>query len=329
MTQQFRDEHLDALRDVLEDLRMSIGNDPFSLGDGSLMSREFHKLEDNLDRSVDDFINGRASLSDSLEHIAEQLILFIDNADALLSDENPCKEVVRRRLAYLKRSIARRPPQPTLTEVLRLILSESDPYDLKFSPWAAEVVAHLNKENPEWVRTIARLPSPLKQNLLSLAEQARSKTNSLESEFYQIEQEIAHWFNQSMERASGVYRRNAKGIALLIGFLTAILINADTLHMVDRLSRDHALRSTITQTQTQEAVSPLQNEVPLPIGWGEANRTAQQGNSRAWRIPILRPLLGWLITGIALSMGATFWFDLLSRVIRVRSTGEKPEGRDR
>lgn len=361
--QRFRDESLDALRDILEDLRMSLGDDPFSLGEGSLMEKEFKKLEANLDHSVSDFIGGRASLSASLNHIAEQLTLFIDNADALLSDENHCKEVIRRRLLYLKRGIARKHAEPTLTEVLRLIMVE-DPRNPRFSPWAAEVVEHLNRESPELVQTIATLPTPLKQNLLSLTHQARTKANSLEDEFRQLEREVAHWFNQSMERASGVYRRNAKGIALLIGFLVAVLINADTLHMIDRLSRDTLLRTTMTQaaqatrsttaptlptlpnsevtdaavptseparnmqtslTEVQDAVNQALDDVPLPIGWSEANRTVQQRDSQTWAVPILRPIIGWTITGVALSMGSTFWFDILSRVIRVRSTGDKPE----
>jgi hypothetical protein len=341
-TQKFRDENLDALRDILEDLRMSLGDDPFSLGEGSLLEKEFKKLETTLDDSVDDFISSRTSLSESLDHITEQLTRFIENADALLCEENHhCKEVIRRRLAYLKRGIIRKHPDPTITEVLRLIVAEEEPQNFRISPWAAEVVAHLNKENPEWVQTIATLPYPLKQSLLSLSQQARTKAKSMEDEFRQLEQEVATWFNQSMERASGVYRRNAKGIALLIGFLFAVLINADTLHMVDRLSTDNLLRATLTQAaqtrqttanpaasnlaEIQDAVSTMSGNTPLPLGWSETNRRAQQQNSQTWAVPLLRPLLGWLLTGVALSMGATFWFDLLSRVVKVRSTGNKPE----
>ena len=35
--------------------------------------------------------------------------------------------------------------------------------------------------------------------------------------------------------------------------------------------------------------------------------------------------LGWLLTAIAASFGAPFWFDLLKRVTTIRSTGSKPE----
>ena len=38
----------------------------------------------------------------------------------------------------------------------------------------------------------------------------------------------------------------------------------------------------------------------------------------AWALP------GWLLTGLAVSIGAPFWFDLLQKLLRVRATGVKP-----
>jgi hypothetical protein len=35
-------------------------------------------------------------------------------------------------------------------------------------------------------------------------------------------------------------------------------------------------------------------------------------------------IAGWLLTALAISMGASFWFDLLSKVIRLRAAGQKP-----
>jgi len=52
-------------------------------------------------------------------------------------------------------------------------------------------------------------------------------------------------------------------------------------------------------------------------GWGKA----------------LSMILGWLITALALSMGAPFWFDLLNKLMRLRSsvstsTTSQPKGKD-
>ena len=53
----------------------------------------------------------------------------------------------------------------------------------------------------------------------------------------------------------------------------------------------------------------------LPIGWPDP------AFAREWYMR----LLGWLITGFAISFGAPFWFDLLNRMMVVRSTVKPDE----
>jgi hypothetical protein len=36
-------------------------------------------------------------------------------------------------------------------------------------------------------------------------------------------------------------------------------------------------------------------------------------------------LLGWLVTAFAVSFGAPFWFDALSKLGSLRNTGTKPQ----
>jgi hypothetical protein len=155
--------------------------------------------------------------------------------------------------------------------------------------------------------------------------------------------EIEKWFERSMERATGVYKRNAKAVALLIGIATAISINADSFHIATRLAVDPILRNSITQTadrlvaesegdfsqnidQVQQAVNQALDEIPFPMGYGEVVVQQQLAAEQSWPIPFIpRRLLGWLVSGFAISMGSTFWFNLLKRVIDVRNTGGKPE----
>ena len=40
----------------------------------------------------------------------------------------------------------------------------------------------------------------------------------------------------------------------------------------------------------------------------------------------LAHLMGWFLTAAAVSLGAPFWFDQLSRVAKLRGTGRRPEG---
>ena len=38
-------------------------------------------------------------------------------------------------------------------------------------------------------------------------------------------------------------------------------------------------------------------------------------------------LVGWLLTALAASLGAPFWFDVLNKFISIRSVGKAPEER--
>jgi hypothetical protein len=68
-------------------------------------------------------------------------------------------------------------------------------------------------------------------------------------------------------------------------------------------------------------------KLSLPIGWldsGTDLRLIWPGNKwtdkGGWRDQLYWHWLGWLITALAVSLGAPFWFDLLNKVIVVRST---------
>jgi hypothetical protein len=62
-------------------------------------------------------------------------------------------------------------------------------------------------------------------------------------------------------------------------------------------------------------------ELSLPIGWS-LDPDDPRWPDDFWGFA--GKLFGLLVTWIALTMGAPFWFDLLGRVSRVRGTGSKP-----
>ena len=42
-------------------------------------------------------------------------------------------------------------------------------------------------------------------------------------------------------------------------------------------------------------------------------------------VPLLGQLTGWLLTALATSLGAQFWFNLMSEALKLRATGRKPD----
>jgi hypothetical protein len=65
----------------------------------------------------------------------------------------------------------------------------------------------------------------------------------------------------------------------------------------------------------------------IPLGW--------TGNAEKWPddpldfgVKALLKLLGLLMTAAAVTLGAPFWFDMLSKVARIRSAGAPPPATD-
>ncbi|MEB3279216.1 MAG: hypothetical protein VKK42_09895 [Lyngbya sp.] len=195
-----------------------------------------------------------------------------------------------------------------------------------------------------------------------LAVRAELKQNQFGSYLEALEAEIMNWFSQAMDRTSGVYKRQVKRKTLFLGFLFAVILNADTLNIATRLYKEPFLQVQLVQeinqfyqsqtspsadepvepseqqfssTPTQDLSRLIVNFSSLPMGWTRENLNEQfdlkqeitptTGELQAWEISfeIAQAILGWILTAIAISMGASFWFDLLKKIINVRNTGEQ------
>jgi beta-lactamase superfamily II metal-dependent hydrolase len=160
---------------------------------------------------------------------------------------------------------------------------------------------------------------------------------------------IERWFNDAMDRVSGWYKRRARILSLVVGLVVVVLFNADTLLIAKTLWSDDALRSAIVaqaEAATAEGPAPgagggtddlgeafdevtnsLQRveELQLPLGWsfqdGDPRWVSGHGAlavTGSW----LGKALGWLITAAAISLGAPFWFDLLSKLVPIKTAGK-------
>ena len=202
---------------------------------------------------------------------------------------------------------------------------------------------------------------------------------------------IETWFNDSMERVSGWYKRRTQLLLLIWAVIVTVATNADTLVIARTLWRDPALRQALVQraegyvanqprpgaapatlaadaappppdlppdqqaevdfaaasAQYDAAVADLA-ELQLPIGWDDPTPPAEgetslrlindigddwpgaiwePGGVERWMMVTNQHAIGWLLTILAVSMGAPFWFDTLNRIMTVRSGGKAPEER--
>ena len=152
---------------------------------------------------------------------------------------------------------------------------------------------------------------------------------------------IERSFDDVMDRASGWYKRRIQAILFAIALALVVGINADSYSIGQRLWKDDALRSAVV-AQANKTVAAGQapcvtsdpNKNPtteaaacvgevkalnLPLGWSRATSPHNLGDG-------LGKVIGLLVTAFALTLGAPFWFDLLSRVARLRGSGvpERP-----
>lgn len=305
-----------------------------------IIEKELNKLALSLDEIVLDFRTGKIPLNASLDRIAEKLDFYLKNCHLALTETGDSSgEIFLKRIKLIKqdifseneRKVLLATLKPTVAEVVQVITGNPFVY-AEFEKLFQDKDSH-----KKIAELIDSLPQSLKDSLNTLAERVKNGL-SIDEDINQLQTQIETWFERSMERASGVYKRNAKGVAILIGLVVAVAANADTFHIVGSLSRNSILRATITQNAEQlVAQNPALNaeefktridaevrksleEVPLPIGWNRVNQEQQLKES--WRIPYLKQFLGWLVSGLAISMGSSFWFDLLSKVINVRNTGK-------
>jgi len=143
------------------------------------------------------------------------------------------------------------------------------------------------------------------------------------------------WFDDSMERVSGWYKRRVHLILFVIATVVVVLLNADTLSAGRVLWRDDAVRAAVVKKAEAAANGKLSDvevenavkRLDLPLGWqlsfGDAP-TQLPNDVLAW----LAKLAGLALTIGAIMLGAPFWFDLLSKIVSVRGTGAPPPATD-
>lgn len=208
--------------------------------------------------------------------------------------------------------------------------------------------------------------------------------NDAGNDLERFQTSLGRWYEDAMERVSGLYKRKAQAAILLIALVVTVATNADSIRIGQALSSSAALRAALVaqaealandpsaeqrtllqRRQEQDAALPAdsaaaqEGEPPeiaasrmgeiramidslqtlgIPLGWELPAETRQRMDEAPWYgqpfvgawfygMEVLRNLPGLLVTMLALSLGAPFWFDVLNKVIHIRTAGRAPEER--
>jgi hypothetical protein len=147
---------------------------------------------------------------------------------------------------------------------------------------------------------------------------------------YQAQANVEDYFNESMERLSGWYKRRVQ--VFIFGFALAICIvlNVDTFAITSRLFIDPALRQALVTAAEQQPGFPATGDDPLAVANAVRQQIGQLGIPIGWQgapagpVEWIAKVLGLLVSTVAIAQGAPFWFDLLGKLLNVRMTGKKP-----
>jgi hypothetical protein len=195
-----------------------------------------------------------------------------------------------------------------------------------------------------------------------------SQVMTAEGDLARLRDNVAAWYDHVMDRVAGVYKRYLKWLSLAVGSVLAVVINADSLTVGEALWKDGTLRAEmggIVQTMVTSKLPPSEPgdtqaakckaEMERATAAGVSSQSPQGApaplplscviSSLGYAESQLRPVpIGWqhppeprdwpaklaglLITALALSLGAPFWFDLLSTFVNLRGAGPKPQRSD-
>ena len=147
---------------------------------------------------------------------------------------------------------------------------------------------------------------------------------------------IEDWFNSTMERISGWYKRNIQTVILVLALAIVLVANVDTLMLANHFAQDSSLRTTYVASAEKlsgssiptsnvsfnDTVYAIEQLRMMPLDWTkEPCNPFYPSCGGDW---LLKKIFGLIITVFALSLGAPFWFDILNKLMNLRGTGKKP-----
>jgi hypothetical protein len=166
---------------------------------------------------------------------------------------------------------------------------------------------------------------------------------------------IGSWYDARMASLTVWYRKRSRFVGFVLAFLVVLGFNVDAVDLPRELWQNEAIRSALvavaetseldlaacTDKSTTEDVTECVEDVEavvdelietgLPVGWVAANDCNgrcdnpletlwfSSGADGNWLLSGLLKLAGWMLAAAALSMGASFWFDVMRRAMGIKA----------
>ncbi len=210
------------------------------------------------------------------------------------------------------------------------------------------------------------LSTEFQRVLIAYAYEAKDTYQSVSaktiSELEIFRTKVENWYDSSMDRLTGVLKKNhSRPATIAVAIAASLLLNADSISLARYLYTNPDARARIV-AQASEAMNDSLNKkyntaiaalhslndssgdkqiiaaykqnldniantkallaADLPLGWNGNVFNDARGAFSPWLI--LSKICGLAATVLAMVMGAPFWFDLLNKVANLRGAGPKP-----
>jgi hypothetical protein len=185
--------------------------------------------------------------------------------------------------------------------------------------FASAFMGILNKNGDAPAQWIATIPdAQLKAAMQALWADASGDVASFKTA-------VATWFDTSMDRVSGWYKRKTQWISFLVALAIAALLNVNALYAGAQVWTRPGVLADIASPQASNAAGAMtifnQFAPAYLIGWASGPAPHDVGS---WFIAVV----SWVVVSAATLFGAAFWFDILNQLIQVRGTGLVPKKAD-
>ncbi len=178
----------------------------------------------------------------------------------------------------------------------------------------------------------------------------------------ELHRRVESWFNDGMDRVSGWYKKNAQLNSIILAAIVTLVMNADTVFVAHTLWTNPVVRGAVVEQAKARAAMPRPEELPL-VNYEDSDKPneskftevsspeealtpaeqKQLADLTGWKPDwqkisdakdnklsavgeiIWNHGIGWILTAIAVSLGAPFWFDTLNRFMNIRNAGRAPD----
>lgn len=133
------------------------------------------------------------------------------------------------------------------------------------------------------------------------------------------------YFTGLMEQAADTFRARARSFVIMLSIGITLLLGTDSIQLAETLWTNVELRAiaaaqadaVVAEGGANADLSDLLDDLDqfsIKIGWWQTQEFPKSPDVEAWALFIFWKALGLGITAVAVSQGASFWYDVLKKV---------------